>query len=188
MSVANTDSFLISTEGGKPRRITHDPAHEATPCWSSDGKSFYFRSNVSGQDEMWKMRTDGGEAIQITRGGAVTGFESADGRWLYYVNDSQLWRAPSGGGEGVLIASGFQSHKWRLAKRGAYYSPSSIEADEGASQIRYFDFATRESRLVAEVDGIVGIGMMAISPDGSSLLFAKGEPEESDLMLVEGFE
>ena len=83
MAAANKEAFLIDPDGGQPKRITDHAANDAMPSWASDGKGFYIRSNRSGQVEMWKIPLEGDEAVQITRGGAITGFESADGKWLY---------------------------------------------------------------------------------------------------------
>ena len=85
------------------------------------------------------------------------------------------------------MADDIHSHKWRLDKGGAYYSPATQSELQGGNQVRYFDFATGESRLVVEVEGTVSPGM-AVSPDGRSLLFSVGPPAGRDLMLVEGFE
>ena len=156
-------------------------------AWAGDGESFYMRSNRSGQDEMWRHALDDRPSVPITRGGARSGFESDDGQWLYYVNESKLWRVSIDGGETEWLADNVHSHKWRLAKSGAYYTPALPRPGESSSQIRYFDFDSRQSRLVLEVDGTVQYGM-AVSPDERRLLFTKAEPVESDLMLIEGFE
>ena len=185
---SNKEAFVIGPDGGEPKRVTDNPAVEAMPAWSGDAGSFYIRSNRSGRNEMWKLSVDGDDAEQITHGGALSAFESADGKWLYYVNDDKLWRAPSEGGKGVLMMKDDIKYLgWRLAPEGAYYTRPALGAGQSSNEIRYIDFKSRKSSLVAELDGIIGPGM-AISPDGRSLLFPKGEPRESDLMLIEGFE
>ena len=182
----NKEVFLIPANGGEPQPMTNHPADDAMPAWASDSKSFYVRSNRSGRDEIWRIPVEGGEAVQITRGGARVGYESADGKWLYYVKANQLWRAPAEGGEGALIAQDIHSHKWRLTKDGVYYTPAAVLPDEGANQIWYLDFAKGTSRLVIELDAAVAVA--SIAPDGRSLLFMKMERVESDLMLIEDFE
>ena len=61
------DIYSISTNGGSPRRLTTNPAEDKWPYWSHDGKWIYFSSTRSGREEIWKMPSSGGEAVQITR-------------------------------------------------------------------------------------------------------------------------
>ena len=61
-----------------------DPADDAVASWSRDGKWIYFASNRSGEDQVWKMPADGGEAVRVTRKGGFVAFESPDGQWVYY--------------------------------------------------------------------------------------------------------
>ena len=61
------DIYVVSASGGVPRRMTTDPAEDKWPYWSQDGKWIYFSSTRSGREEIWKMPSSGGEAVQITR-------------------------------------------------------------------------------------------------------------------------
>ena len=79
------DIYSISTNGGSPRRLTTDPAEDKWPYWSHDGKWIYFSSTRSGREEIWKMPSNGGEAVQITRNSGDVPQESADGKFLYYM-------------------------------------------------------------------------------------------------------
>ena len=82
----NTDIYLISPEGGKPRRLTSEEAIDKFPAWSRDGRWIYFSSDRSGRDQIWKLPTAGGAPVQITRNGGVEPIESLDGATLYYVD------------------------------------------------------------------------------------------------------
>lgn len=62
----NSDIFVISAEGGPPRRLTTDPSHEMVPTWSRDGGWIYFASNRTGSWQVWKMPAKGGRAVQVT--------------------------------------------------------------------------------------------------------------------------
>ena len=78
------DIYVVSANGGAPRRITTDPAEDKWPYWSNDGKWIYFSSTRSGREEIWKMPSSGGEAVQITRNSGDTPQESPDGKFVYY--------------------------------------------------------------------------------------------------------
>jgi TolB protein len=77
------DIYVISANGGAPRRLTTDPAADNWPCWSQDGQSVYFTSTRSGAKQIWKMPAGGGDAVQITRdAGADIPRESPDGKFV----------------------------------------------------------------------------------------------------------
>src|SRR5262249_48407219 len=40
----NTDIYVMRSSGGKPVRLTNDPACEVAPTWSRDGKWIFFAS------------------------------------------------------------------------------------------------------------------------------------------------
>ena len=65
--------------------MTSHPAEDKWPYWSHDGKWIYFSSTRSGREEIWKMSSSGGEAVQITRNSGDTPQESPDGKFLYYM-------------------------------------------------------------------------------------------------------
>ena len=90
----NWNIYVIRSSGGKPVRLTSDPASEVIPSWSRDGKWIYFASTRSGRNEVWKAPADGGDAVQVTKNGGWVAFESADGASLYYTKDRLCLSAP----------------------------------------------------------------------------------------------
>ena len=58
--------YIISAKGGRPLRLTSDPADDALPSWSRDGRWIYFGSDRTGRWEVWKMPAAGGPAVQFT--------------------------------------------------------------------------------------------------------------------------
>lgn len=61
------DLWLVSAEGGEPRRLTSDPAGDWSPRWSPDGKHLYFLSTRSGSPQVWRLPVSGdGDAEQVT--------------------------------------------------------------------------------------------------------------------------
>ena len=65
---------------------------------------------------------------------------------------------------------------------GIYY----IEQVPGEARLRYFDFATHQSRVVAANLGTVATGVAA-SRDGRTIYFSRVDSSVNDLMLVENF-
>ena len=63
-----TDLWLLDLDAKDPapRRLTQNPANDANPRWSPDGKSLYFLSTRSGSSQVWRLQLAGGEATQVT--------------------------------------------------------------------------------------------------------------------------
>ena len=62
-----TNLWLVATDGKTTRQLT-SVKHQAdkSPVWSPDGGTVAFVSNRSGLQQIWAIRVDGGEALQLT--------------------------------------------------------------------------------------------------------------------------
>ncbi len=100
-----TDIHIVSLLEGVPssRQLTYtDDFDETDPAWGPDG-AFVFTSDrgEGGEDQLYLMRPDGGEARRITDAeDGVSDFAfSPDGRWLVYRSGEsgreQLYRVPT---------------------------------------------------------------------------------------------
>ena len=65
-AAGNYDLWLIPKEGGGPRRITRDPALDAQPSWSPDGRSLAFYSLRGGKRRIWIWERDSGSIRPLT--------------------------------------------------------------------------------------------------------------------------
>ena len=112
-----SDVYLVSTERGtsSTRQMTYTKEkNETSPRWVPDGKSFVFLSNreapesKSAQNQLFWMRTDGGEAQRLTdaKEGVGSFAFSKDGMWLAFStgkeDEQQVW---------TLKVSGFGTDK-----------------------------------------------------------------------------
>jgi dipeptidyl aminopeptidase/acylaminoacyl peptidase len=151
-ATSQTDVYLVGIEQGvrSTRQMTFTKAkNETAPRWSRDGSFFVFASNREastaspGQNQLFKMRPDGGEAVRITdaKDGVSTYAFSRDGRWLVYrsgkAGEEQLY---------ALAVAGIDSARpqqltrhptgvglWSLApdsKRVYFITADTIDADE----------------------------------------------------------
>jgi len=59
-----TDLWLIGTDGSGLRQLTTHPDSDGNPRWAPDGQVIWFLSSRSGSSQVWKIRLDGGEAMQ----------------------------------------------------------------------------------------------------------------------------
>jgi dipeptidyl aminopeptidase/acylaminoacyl peptidase len=82
-----SDLWIVSTDGGEPRRLTFGPKTNSKPRFSPDGSRIAFLSSRSGlPSQLYILRVDGGEAKQLTtrKGGAGQAVFSPDGSTILF--------------------------------------------------------------------------------------------------------
>ncbi|HYW43314.1 MAG TPA: DUF5050 domain-containing protein [Bryobacteraceae bacterium] len=171
--------------GGKPQRLISDLANEPVASFSRDGKWIYFSSNRTGEFQIWKGPTAGGEPVQVTHNVGYVAFESPDGACLYYTQTpdaSALWRLPTSGGQPVKVVEGVIQRAFAVLEKGIYY----IDQPSVETWLQFYDFATARSTTVARNLGDVELGL-TVSPDGRTILYTRLDSSVNDLMLVEDF-
>ena len=170
--------------------MTTHPANDGNPSWSHDGRWIYFDSNRTGQPQVFKVPSTGGEPVQVTYDGASAPLESPDSRFLYYtkaLGETSLWKMPTEGGPATKILDGLSSYmSLAITGDGVYFVPM-----QRPTSMRFFNFADRETRPVIDSEKLMDsnglwIGGLAVSPDGRSILFQQID-EASELVLVENF-
>jgi Tol biopolymer transport system component/predicted Ser/Thr protein kinase len=183
------DVYVISANGGAPRRLTTHPAEDKWPSWSHDGKWIFFTSTRSGREEIWKMPSSGGEAVQITRNSGDIPQESPDGKYLYYMKGwpeaVSVWRASVDGNQEARVLDSVNNEgEWTVGKEGIYFfrTPDKM----GHSDICFYEFATGQIRKVLTIQRPVN-NHIAVSPDGRTILYPQLDEIGSVLMLVENF-
>ena len=189
LAPGHRDVYVVGTQGGKPRRLTGDNFDNVRPSWSHDGRWIYFGSNRSGEWQLWKISTQGGQPVQITRLGGREGFESADGKLIYYTKGfglAGLWKVPIDGGEETFVLDDVYQGLWGLLDKGVYF----INPDTTPhARIEFYNFATNRRAKVSEVERDLQLvyPSLGVSPDGHYLLYVQADSFESDIMLVENF-
>ncbi|KAB2673715.1 MAG: S9 family peptidase [Verrucomicrobia bacterium] len=85
---ANSDVWVVPTDGGEPRQLTRSPKHDRHPRWSPDGRNLAFESNRDGAFQIYVLSLDGGEARRITSLAteATQPAWSPDGRHVAFVS------------------------------------------------------------------------------------------------------
>jgi Tol biopolymer transport system component/DNA-binding winged helix-turn-helix (wHTH) protein len=185
------DLYVVSVESRISRRITTEVSNDSVPSWSRDGKWIYFSSDRSGDQQLWKVSVDGGHALQVTKGGGFTTFESADGRFVYYSKGtaaSGIWKVPVEGGQETLVLDGPGAGvwgRWTVADDGIYFINTKAK---GAYTIDFFNFSSRQVGSVAVLQDVNEfVSGLAISPDGRRILYSQQDKLSGDIMLVDHF-
>ncbi len=194
----HSEVYLLEVASGVPRLLTTLPgADNGGPNWSRDGKWIYFYSDRGGGPfQLWKTQISGGQPVQVTRNGGIFAAESSDDRFLYYskFESPGIWRMPLNGGEEIHVMdqpSGENWWNWALVQSGIYFFDSirpnvPRDANPRPGTVKFFDFATGKVTLICAVDKLYSFGL-AVSPDGSSILYSQSEVAESSIMLVKNF-
>ena len=179
--------YVVSENGGSPRRLTDNSATAAIPSWSQDGNWIYFSSAKTGRSEVWKVPSAGGAAAQVTRNGGMTAFESPDGKCLYYtkagMEDKGLYKCALDGSGESKVLNGISNRGFVLAADRIYY----LHYEPGAGlTIRRFLLSTREDSRIATIGKPMSMGL-SLSPDGKNLIYSQVDQQGTDLMMVDNF-
>lgn len=60
------DIWTVPADGGPAHELTRTPAHDSHPVWSKDGAWIVYRSDVHGNDDLFRVPAGGGEAERLT--------------------------------------------------------------------------------------------------------------------------
>jgi Tol biopolymer transport system component len=157
------------------------------PSWSHDGRWIYFSSLTTGRHEIWKVPGSGGKAVQVTRAGGYTAFESPDGQHLYYTRSagkSKLCRSGLDGSEETEIAEDVIVRGFVLTSEQIFYLRQ--ENNHGLATLRSLSLKTGRSAPITALTTALSLGL-SVSPDRKYALYTQIDHEGSDLMLVDDF-
>ena len=134
------------------------------------------------------MPAEGGEAIQVTRGGGFYARESWDGGTLFYaktISSTGLWQVPVEGGDEIEVLPEVIPvwYSWDISRSGIYYV-SRVGRD---FTLHYLDLATGEASDLLRRQGIASLETPSVSPDEEWVIYAEAPVGKAELVLVENF-
>jgi dipeptidyl aminopeptidase/acylaminoacyl peptidase len=209
---SQTDIHLVSLEEGvaSSRQLTYtDDKNESQPAWAFDGSFFVFasdRDSDDGDDQLYLMRHDGGEARKFTSADdGVSGYDfSPDGSWLVYRSGDdgrqQLYRLPASdltGAEPEQITAGDAGvDQWRWSHDGRsifFVRADWFDADDERrleegftvdvknqetplSSLWSVDVASGRESRLTDDDGY-SVDSFVLDDDGAWLSFTGGSPD-----------
>jgi Tol biopolymer transport system component/DNA-binding winged helix-turn-helix (wHTH) protein len=182
--------FVIKAVGGLPNPLLHDGFENVNASWSRDGTSIYFTSNRSGQWQIWKMPSEGGEPVRMTRGGGFAAFESADGKSIYYTkgpSDQDIWKMRLVDRQEAAISPQVHTQNWTgwaLTDKGILFARQGPVAH---GVLRFFDFATARVHEIAPLEKQGWPLWISASADGKFVLYRQVDLAVNNIMMLENF-
>jgi dipeptidyl aminopeptidase/acylaminoacyl peptidase len=196
---ANGDRHIwaVPAEGGAGWQLTKEPGDHAAPTWSHDGHWIYFTRVAGSRHEVWRVAVTGGTPQQISRSGSgVVAFESPDGEHVIYKRgdeDTPLIQVSlTDNSVKTLVPCVSSFWGFSVVRESLYYMPC---APARAGTIRVLDLATGRDQLWAVVPDVSLVASaetaylwdLAISPDGTSLLYDRLVNFRAHLWMLENF-
>jgi hypothetical protein len=189
------DIYSVSVSGGSPRLLIKNGIR---PSWSHDGRWVYFASErsgvrssvVSSDRQIWKVPSEGGQPVQVTKGGGIEAVESLDGRGLLFVKlgpgrRTGLWSMPASGGSEVPVLPSIWPGRWVVAETGVYFILPNTRSSP--VPLLFFSFGTRRASEIGGIAQPVGEGL-SISPDEHWIIWTQVDRSEADLVMLENFQ
>jgi TolB protein len=172
----NQDVYAIPAEGGLPRRLTDDAAHDMLPRFTHDGRGVLFASDRGGNWQIWEMPSQGGPARRVRENKATEWQvdESADGRFLAFLSNQDgpesLFVMPRAGGPARLLVK----HGGNTIMGNPDWSPDGTRIVFSSNwraghQIYVVDAATGQGRRLSPLHR--GGCEPRFSPDGAHVVY-----------------
>ncbi|AKS41750.1 amidohydrolase family protein [Wenzhouxiangella marina] len=206
------DIYTVGIEGGEARALTEDIAWSFQPRFSPSGEEIAFISDRGGAENIWIMKADGSDPVQVTSETEHLLHNPAwspDGQYIAarkgYVSTrsipaGSIWMYHRSGGSGVELVArthGDQSQK-NIAE--PFFSPDgeyvyfsqdvtpervwayNRDANQGIFAVRRLELASGEVETVTGGPG--GAIRPVLSPDGKQLAFVRRNPTELSSRLM----
>jgi Tol biopolymer transport system component len=182
--------YIADVLDGIPRKLITNISGVYRPHWSRDGKWIYFRSYEAGRTGVYRCPASGGDAIQLSKDpGGFTPQESLDGKKVYFASNEahailkSVDLSPDPGQESVVVGMPriSSSELLTFSPGGIYFVP-----DDSPRSLRFFDFESKKTHTIFEVDKDFGSGL-SVSSDGRWIIYSQVGDMNGDIMLVDNF-
>ena len=182
---------VIQANGGPSHPLMDQGSSDnLNPTWSHDGRWIYFTSNRSGEWQIWRMPAEGGQALQLTRQGGFAGFESVDGKFVYYAKtaaDPDIWKLRLQDGQEAAVSPPLhvsQWTSWALADERIFFVKEGADANP---MLRSLDLRSAHITDLAPLEKQPWPLWISASADGRVVIYGQLDMYVSNIMLVENF-
>jgi dipeptidyl aminopeptidase/acylaminoacyl peptidase len=187
--------WLMDADGRNQHDLISTDDDNDVPSWSRDGRSIYFASWRSGDFALWRqpLTPDHGSAdgkpVQLSRFGGFSGFESYDGKTIYFTRRDAdgIWSVPASGGLETRVTSiptqGFWGH-WALTETGLYMLDCRTKPH---CAVEFYNFSSRTVSMLFQIEQEVVAGQpgLTASRDGRTVLYTQYSPGNNYIAMTE---
>ena len=179
------DIWVVESTGGSPRRLQKEIGDCNQPAWAADGQHIFCSQPQGGAANVWRIPAAGGPGMQVTKSGGAAPRVSSDGKTLFFLRRSngqdQLFAQTVPGGEPKQLSPDpIVRASYHVAPSGIFYI---TPRDANWCDIKFYDFPTKITRVVAEIQRPVAFGL-SVSPDQKTFLSSR-PITGSDLILID---
>ena len=176
--------YIVDIEERVPHRVRTNIDEMSQPSWSHDGKWIYFVGGVD-SGRIFRCPVEGGQAEALSSQPGSIPQEAPARDEIYFVTnlvgDSTLkvisLKKP-GTESTVEGMPSVNFSNWVVVPGGIFFLPNDRWS------LEYFDFASRKISHLVEISGEPVMGI-SVSQDRRSLVYARLQQADSDIMLVE---
>ena len=171
----DSDLFVVAATGGAPRKLTTNPAPDANPQWSPDGKWIAYAASSdswASKTDLMVMPVEGGAPRNLTAEFVESvGFSinwSADGRAIFFSSGvgmyANIYSVPAAGGKVAQIT-----------REPRNYGPFDLSADGKAIAWTVNDSRTPDDIWVAAANGEGARKLTWVNPQIKDFAIAEAE-------------
>lgn len=182
--------YTIGIGDTEPRQLTQDAADHLFPFYSADGRSVYFSANRGGIFQIHRIPAEGGAVEPVTRGGAIAGRATPDGRSIVFARDAllstSLWelRLDQPEAKERLLApavAGFVN--FDIAGNSVVYAP--FPARDGGWSIQQMDLGSGQNRQLRSIAPGERLFGLTANRTAEWIVLARSAHQRTDLIGVE---
>jgi TolB protein len=149
------DVYISDLDGSNLKRLTSTREAESSPCWSADGQSIAFATEVKSRRTLAKVSVSGGPVKVIPTPGFLSPTEpeySPDGKWLAFTSQMGSFRicvVPTQGGAPTELVEG-EDPSWAPNSRTLVFTRRQGGGRRGLSLL---DVPTKQVKDVTRISG-----------------------------------
>ena len=162
-----TDVYVMSVNGGSPKRLTYDPSNAQVQGWSPDGKYVIYRSRKANppanHNKLYEVPVDGGQSVAIPVPQGEFGDLAKDGQLAYVPSSAEWmnWFHYQGGAADDVWLADLNTHKFTQLTTSPNVDTTPVwsggeiyyvSQSEGTSNLFEIDPKTKQSKEVTHFD------------------------------------